>query len=304
MKNLQEKINLKIEDLIKEETLISDVSFRIACEHIPEFPLFIASIITGDEIDPVFMHTQERMFNPGGREIVADVIIYSSDGCVYDIEPNTYRDGESVERGLFHSYVIGSKMLKKGEPWDRLRRCCVIMLNQHDILKRGEPVVRIESVSSDTGESASEKASQVYIVNCSYKGDGVGKKFDLLKDLTKNYMREALTLPEMKKVVEYMVQGDVQDMIRDFIREYFADELAEGRAMLRNDAWAEGLTEGRLEGKKEGRKEGRKEGIEEGRREEKYSNARELYKNGVDIEVISKSLNIPQGEMEAIVNSL
>jgi predicted transposase YdaD len=56
----------------------------------------------------------------------------------------------------------------------------------------------------------------------------------------------------------------------------------------------EGRIEGRIQGKREGRLEGRIQGIREG----KLEAARELLKNGVDIDIIASATGIPKKEIE------
>ena len=36
--------------------------------------------------------------NPGGRDIITDVMVYGEDGSVYDAEPNTYAEGRAEAR--------------------------------------------------------------------------------------------------------------------------------------------------------------------------------------------------------------
>ena len=42
-------------------------------------------------------------------------MVYGDDGSVYDIEPNTHLEGSSMERGLFHLYLVGAKLLRMGD---------------------------------------------------------------------------------------------------------------------------------------------------------------------------------------------
>lgn len=94
--------------ILKSETLLSDLTFRFACESFPDFPAYIASVMTGDEISVRDVRVQQRLMNPGGRDIVTDVMVYGEDGSVYDIETqhicrgllDRARDLPHVPRGL------------------------------------------------------------------------------------------------------------------------------------------------------------------------------------------------------------
>ena len=76
----EEHIDAKIKRILKSETLLSDLTFRFACESFPDFPAYIASVMTGDEISVRDVRVQQRIMNPGGRDIVTDVMVYGEDG--------------------------------------------------------------------------------------------------------------------------------------------------------------------------------------------------------------------------------
>ena len=281
---------------------MSDLTFRFACESFPEFPSYIASVVTGDDISPLYVRTEERIMNLGGRDIITDVMVYGDDGSVYDIEPNTYLEGSSMERGLFHMYLIGSKMLKEGEIWKDLRKGAVIMLNRHDIFKDGKAVRHFSFLDAESGEKACLSSAELYIAYVSPYGEKGVERDDLLRDLSVRYAEEEMNLPETKKIVEYIYSKGVQEKMYEYIREYFAEELAEGRAEARAEARAEGLAEGKAEGLAEGRKEGRASGIAEGRREEKLDNARAMLRGGISSERVADILKLSESDMKEVMN--
>lgn len=49
-KSTEEHIDVKFSGILKSETLISDLTFRFACESFSDFPAYIASVMTGDGI--------------------------------------------------------------------------------------------------------------------------------------------------------------------------------------------------------------------------------------------------------------
>ena len=235
----EEHIDAKIRRILKSETLLSDLTFRFACESLPDFPAYIASVITGTDVVPCALRTQERMMNLGGRDIVTDVMVYGEDGSVYNAEPNTYAEGSSIERGLFHMYLIGSKMLGKGERWSDLRKGVVIMLNRYDIFKEGKAVRHFSILDVESGEKASLCSMELYVVFVSPNGRRGVERDDLLRDLFVGYCQEEMSLPMTKKVVDYILEEGVQESMYEYMKEYFAQELAEGRASGR----AEGAKE-------------------------------------------------------------
>ena len=237
----EEHIDAKIRRILKSETLLSDLTFRFACESFPD---------------------------------VTDVMVYGEDGSVYDVEPNTYAEGSSIERGLFHMYLIGSKMLGKGERWSDLRKGVVIMLNRYDIFKEGKAVRHFSILDVESGEKASLCSMELYVVFVSPNGRRGVERDDLLRDLFVGYYQEEMSLPMTKKVVDYILEEGVQESMYEYMKEYFAQELAEGRAS--------------------GRAEGAKEAT--------ISNARAMLAGGIPSDRVADILKLSESDMKEVMN--
>ncbi len=99
------------------------------------------------------------------------------------------------------------------------------------------------------------------------------------------FMSELERVNENPKFREYMSAEEDNRKIENTMKRFWKEEARQ-----------EGLEEGR----KEGRKEGIKKGREEGREEARLDAATNLIKNGVSLEVISKSLGISIEELKKI----
>ena len=73
-------------------------------------------------------------------------------------------------------------------------------------------------------------------------------------------------------------------------------------ATARDKGTKEGIKIGIEEGKKQGIEEGKKQGIEEGKKQEKEKIAKELFKQGIEINKISKITGITIGELLKLKN--
>ena len=276
-KSTEEHIDAKIRRILKSETLLSDLTFRFACESFPDFPAYIASVMTGDEISVRDVRVQQRIMNPGGRDIVTDV--YGEDGSVYDAEPNTYAEGSLIERGIYHTYLVGSRLLKSGEEWRALRRGAVIMLNRHDVFGKGEAVIKVEPCIISGGKKEFYgKGMCLYMVHVSDRGEMGVERDDLLRDLFVGYYQEEMSLPMTKKVVDYILEEGVQESMYEYMKEYFAQELAEGRAS------------------------GRAEGRAEGAKEATISNARAMLAGGIPSDRVAAILKLSESDMKEVMN--
>ena len=205
----EEHIDAKIRRILKSETLLNDLTFRFACESFQDFPAYIASVMTGDEISVRDVRVQQRLMNPGGRDIVTDVMVYGEDGSDYNAEPNTYAEG--------------SRLLKSGEEWRALRRGAVTMLNRHDVFGKGEAVIKVEPCIISGGKKEFYgKGMCLYMVHVSDRGEMGVERDDLLRDLFVGYCQEEMSLPMTKKVVDYILEEGVQESMYEYMKEYFA----------------------------------------------------------------------------------
>ena len=105
----------------------------------------------------------------------------------------------------------------------------------------------------------------------------------------KKYMSEVERINDDPEIYEYMSAEEDNRKIENTMREYWKEE---------------GLRDGREEGIKEGRKEGIKEGIKEGKREANREAAINFLKNGIDIDIISKSLGYSKEELEIMIQEV
>lgn len=207
MKKLTLKEKARI--YLLEQHLLDDYPFQIACKHSHEFVKNIIKKITKKNVEIEKIVIQEHILNPQGKKIITDVMVYAKNGTIYDLEPNTYKKGEILERGIFHMGMLHSKLLRPSEDWVSLRRGIVIMLNKHDILKNGKSIERFDLMQNETKVKASEKGVTLFMVNCSYHGLETEDN-DFFHDLTVDYVREELYLDENKNVVNYILGREEQ----------------------------------------------------------------------------------------------
>ena len=259
---LREKAKIYLE----EQHLLDDYPFQVACKYSEKFVKSVIRRITGEDVEIEKVETQEYILNQQGKEIITDVMIYAKDGTIYDIEPNTYKKGEVLERGLFHAGMMYSKLLQPSEDWTELKRGVVIMLNKHDILEHGKAIEKYEMMNSDTKEKASEKGVVLYMVNCSHQGRDKEEK-DFFHDLMADYVKEELCFVENKTVVDYILGREEQ---------YKMTERQE--RMIENE---------------------RKEAAREATRDI----LKTLIDNGIDASAISKALNLSNADISKLTKN-
>ena len=116
-----------------------------------------------------------RSFSVDGRTIRLDIMAVDSDGKKIDIEVQTTSDGSDVKRARYHSSLLDSGMLKKGQKFSEIRDSYVIFIYKHDKFQEGLPVYHLSRFVEETGKKVNDGSNIIY-VNGTYAGnDDLGK---------------------------------------------------------------------------------------------------------------------------------
>jgi len=186
------------------------------------------------------------------KGIRLDVYIEDDENTVYDIELQTYEDGDLIMRNRYYHSLIAVDNLNKGAMYSEMKRSYVIFICSYDPFKMGLPVYTARTrFDEKLGAVVDDGAVSVFL-NCSSKDDSIGddmrKFFKYIREkspskegLTKSIENDLLEAKNQKKWRrEYMTLYELTQRERKEARE-------EGRA----EGLAEGLTEGRAEGREE-----------------------------------------------------
>lgn len=214
------------------------------------------------------------------------------------------RDNKDMEkRSLYHWSKLYLHELKRGVPYDKLPKTIVIVItkyiifekikNYHTKWKMREEKNRNEILSEDI------EIHFIEIPKFRKQSTKNEKKLDFwlwFLDYTNREMVKMATEKELaiRRAVEELDKLTSDPAIQRILDN---EELARmDEDVLRRQAIREGHEQGMKEGIKEGIKEGVKQGIKEG----KILTAKELKKNGIDVEIIVKATGLTKEEIEAI----
>ena len=89
---------------------------------------------------------------------------------MYNIEIQRDDKGASVKRARYNSSLIDANITEPGEQYEKLNETYVIFITEHDVLKGGRPIYRIERTVQETGESFGDGTHILY-VNAQMKDD-------------------------------------------------------------------------------------------------------------------------------------
>lgn len=99
------------------------------------------------------MHVQHEVKNLQGRSARLDILAVDEENRVYNIEIQRDDRGASVKRARYNSSLIDANITEPGEQYEKLNETYVIFITEHDVLKGGRPIYRIERTVQETGES-------------------------------------------------------------------------------------------------------------------------------------------------------
>lgn len=127
-------------------------------------------ILQRSDLKVAQVHVQHAMKNLQGRSARLDILAVDEENRVYHIEIQRDDRGASVKRARYNSSLIDANITEPGEQYEKLNETYVIFITEHDVLKGGRPIYRIERTVQETGESFGDGTHILY-VNAQMKDD-------------------------------------------------------------------------------------------------------------------------------------
>lgn len=127
-------------------------------------------ILQRSDLKVAQVHVQYEVKNLQGRSARLDILAVDEENRVYNIEIQRDDRGASVKRARYNSSLIDANITEPGEQYEKLNETYVIFITEHDVLKGGRPIYRIERIVQETGESFRDGTHILY-VNAQIKDD-------------------------------------------------------------------------------------------------------------------------------------
>ena len=213
-----------------------------------------------------------------------------------NIEVNNNSSLEVLERNMEYAHRLYSKKIRRGE--ENYQYTQVIQFNLNNFAFKGnDKIVDIYTVTNDDNIGLSNKLIfvQIYVPN-------LRKKW---------YTKGMKSLSEEEKYILALVEMDL-DKLNDLGGENIMDEYVKeaeevsfegGVGEAYDKEWAlrdQGYRDGLSQGKVEGREEGKAEGISEGKNERNIEIARNMLKDNISVESISKYTDLSINEINSL----
>lgn len=127
-------------------------------------------ILQRSDLKVAQVHVQHEVKNLQGRSARLDILAVDEENRVYNIEIQRDDRSASVKRARYNSSLIDANITEPGEQYEKLNETYVIFITEHDVLKGGRPIYRIERTVQETGESFGDGTHILY-VNAQMKDD-------------------------------------------------------------------------------------------------------------------------------------
>ncbi|PCG20780.1 Rpn family recombination-promoting nuclease/putative transposase [Brachyspira sp. G79] len=246
------------------------------------------------------------------KETIVDVKCITQNGSVVIIEIQLQGNSRFPERILYYWAANYSKLLKHGERYDELTPVISINLLNFN-LDKTKNIHSCYMLYEMNNKKLLTDHLQIHIIEL--------KKFRknvLSKDLNywlKIFTSKNLEVSMSEIVKEKPIMEEVQKKYNNFVKsrlmmmEYEKKEaylygnqimLDEERRLGKEEGIKEGIEQGIEKGIEQGIEKGIEQGIEKGIEQEKYSLAKNMKKENIDISVISKVTGLSIEEIEKL----
>ena len=248
-----------------------------------------------DILNNICLAKNELDNNENDKGERCDYVALLSDTSL-NIEVNNNSSLEVLERNMEYAHRLYSKKIRRGE--ENYQYTQVIQFNLNNFAFKGnDKIVDIYTVTNDDNIGLSNKLIfvQIYVPN-------LRKKW---------YTKGMKSLSEEEKYILALVEMDL-DKLNDLGGENIMDEYVKeaeevsfegGVGEAYDKEWAlrdQGYRDGLSQGKAEGREEGKAEGISEGKNERNIEIARNMLKDNISVESISKYTDLSINEINSL----
>ncbi len=104
--------------------------------------LVLRIVMDMPELKVMEVRTQKELNNLHGRSVHMDILAADAEGRIINVEIQRTDKGAGSRRARYHSSILDTSLLDKGEDFGKLPETYVIFITEHDVLGRGEAVYK------------------------------------------------------------------------------------------------------------------------------------------------------------------
>ncbi len=226
------------------------------------------------QVDHIEYPELQKSIQPYYQSHGARFDVYVKDSnSVFDIEINTYREDDVWLRTRYYQSLLDTDNLLRGEPYSKLKESYILFISMEDPFKKGfSSYTALQVLKEEPATQIDDRTHKVV-----YNASAWQSEADLN---IRNFLRY---------VYENTPEDEFTDEITRHVLKLKADEIFKGEYRQVTIHEFDVMEKGRLEGLKTGR--------EEGSSERAILDARNLLANGVNPEIIAKSIGLELEEV-------
>jgi len=262
------------EEKWENATLANNFIFYKVMRHHPDACKHLLEMLLKLKIEKMEMHNEEIIeLDRDAKGIRLDVFVKDTDK-MYDVELQMTDTKELPERARYYQGVMDLDTLKAGQKYKDLRDSHVIFICLEDIFHNGLPVSTFENICVEDGRTK--------------LNDRAYKHFFYASSCAKMIEDE-----DEKSFFNFLISNRAGNRFTSDLKDYVAEAKHNMQWRFQFMTWERQRAYDY--------DDGMEAGIEKGRQEKAVESVKGLYKNGVSIEIISKSLDMTIEQVKDIV---
>ncbi len=258
------------EEKWEQATLANNFLFYKVMRHHPDACKHLLEMLLKVRIEQMEMHNEEVIeLDRDAKGIRLDVFVKDTDK-MYDVELQMTDTKELPERARYYQGIMDLDSLKAGQKYKELRDSHVIFICLEDLFHNGLPVSTFENICVEDGKTK--------------LNDRAYKHFFLAPLCAKLIEDE-----EARSFFEFLISNRARNGFTSDLKDYVTDAKHNMQWRIQFMTWERQRAYDYDDGKAAGMQQKAVEA------------ARNLYANGVSVEIIAKSLGMTSEQVEDIV---
>ena len=166
---------LEKKKIIASLTLMDDLFMQVVLEEQACTEYILQTILDKSSLQLKEQRLQKRLPNLHGRALVLDCLCTDEKGLLYNIEVQNSSAGAIPKRARYHTALMDTHTLKKGEKFSKLPESYVIFITDKDVLGEGEQLYQIERVIIKSGNLFKDGSHILYFNTARQDDNALGK---------------------------------------------------------------------------------------------------------------------------------
>lgn len=148
---------------IRNFRLIDDDFMNVVFDDRPCAELLLHVILEQPDLAVHSVETQKWMQNLHGRSARLDILARDAIGASYNVEVQRADSGAAALRARYYSSLIDANITEPGERFQNLRKNCVILITENDVIGGGLPIYHINRTIEETGARFGDDTQIIYV---------------------------------------------------------------------------------------------------------------------------------------------